>query len=84
MSVAAINMQEQRIGFLVPLTEFGKAYDGPPADIAKYQEAWRQLIAKSHRRQIELANEKEQGTQPPQVGAPRQPGAQVPDQPPAH
>ena len=89
MSVAAINMQEQRIGFLVPLTEFGEAYDGPPADTAKYQEAWRQLIAKSHRRQIELANEiaaqqKEQGTQPPQVGAPPQPGAQVPAQPPAH
>ncbi len=56
MSVAALNMQQQRIGFQVPLTNFAKVYDGPPADIAKYQEAWGELLEKSHQRQIELAN----------------------------
>ena len=76
MSVAAIDMQQQRMGFLVPLTEFGKAYVGPPTDTAKYQEAWRQLVAKSHQRQIELANkiaaqQTEQGAkQPPSRSAP--------------
>jgi invasion protein IalB len=87
MIVAAMNMQQKTIGFLVPLTEFGKAYDGPPADNAKYEEAWGQLMERSSQRKIELANkiaeqQKEQGTQQPQAGAPPQAGAQVPAQPP--
>ena len=81
MIVAAMNMQQQRIGFPVPLTEFGKAYDGPPADTAKYQEAWRQLVEKSNQRQIELAKkvaQQQQSAQQPQAGAPPQVGVQVP------
>jgi hypothetical protein len=57
ISVAAINTQKKRMGFVVPLTEFGKAYNGPPADAAKYKEAWEQLLEKSHRREIEVADE---------------------------
>ena len=77
MSVAAINMQKKRMGFVVPLTEFSKAYDGPPADTAKYKEAWAQLLEKSHQREIEVADEiaaqqKKQGTET-QVGGPLQP-----------
>jgi invasion protein IalB len=87
MIVAALNMQQHRMGFPVPLTGFGKSYDGPPADNAKYQEAWGQLMEKSRQRKIALANKmaaqlKEQGTQQPQAGAPPQAGAQVPAQPP--
>jgi len=81
MIVAAMNMQQQRIGFPVPLTEFGKAYDGPPADTAKYQEAWRQLVEKSNQRQIELAKkvaQQQQSAQQPQAGAPPQVSVQVP------
>ena len=87
MIVAAMNMQQKSMGFPVPLTGFGKAYDGPPVDNAKYQEAWGQLMEKSRQRKIALANkmaaqQKERGTQQPLVGAPSQAGAQVPAQPP--
>jgi invasion protein IalB len=87
MIVAALNMQQKTMGFMVPLTEFRQVYDGPPADNAKYEEAWGQLMEKSRQRKIELANKMaaqqgERGTQQPQVGAPSQAGAQVPAQPP--
>ena len=81
MTVAAMNAQERRVGFPVPLTEFGKVYDGPPADPAKYQEALRQLVEKSNQRQLEINKkdaQQQQGTQQPQVGAP------VPAQAPSH
>jgi invasion protein IalB len=89
MIVAAINMQQKRLGFPVPLTGFGKAYDGAPADNAKYEEAWRQLMEKSRQRQIDASKKaaeqnKGQGTQQPQAGAPPQAGVQVPIKPPAH
>jgi invasion protein IalB len=73
--VAAINMQRKGMGFPVPLTGFGKAYDGPPADNAKYAEALRQLMEQSRQRQIELAKKAP-------AGAP-QAGAQISAQPPA-
>lgn len=87
--VAVMNMQQKTMGFSVPLTGFGKAYDGPPADNAKYEEARRQMMEKSRQRQIELANKvaeqkKEQGAEQPQAGATPQAGAQVPAQLPAY
>jgi invasion protein IalB len=87
--VAAMNMQQKTMGFPVRLTGFGKAFDGPPVDNAKYEEARRQMMEQSRQRQIELANkvaeqQKLQGAQQPQAGAPSQAGAQVPAQPPAH
>ena len=87
MIVAAVNVQQKTIGLKVPLTGFGKAYNGPPADNAKYEEAQRQMMETIRQRQIDLANKvadqkKVQGAEQPQAGAPPQAGAQVPTQPP--
>ena len=55
MVVAAMNMQQKAMAFPVPLTGFGKTFDGPPADNAKYEEAQRQMMETIRQRQIELA-----------------------------
>jgi invasion protein IalB len=86
MVVAAMNMQQKALAFPVPLTDFGKTFDGPPADNAKYEEAQRQMMETIRQRQIDLANKvadqkKMQGGEQPQAGAP-QTGTQVPAQPP--
>jgi invasion protein IalB len=80
MVIAAMNMQQKAMAFPVPLTGFGKAYDGPPADNAKYEEAQRQMMETIRQRQIEL-QKKVRGAEQPQAGAP-QAGTQVPAQPP--
>ena len=54
MVVAAMNMQQKAMAFPVPLTGFGKTFDGPPADNAKYEEAQRQMMETIRQRQIEL------------------------------
>jgi invasion protein IalB len=84
--VAAVNLQKKAIGFPVPLVGLAKAYDGPPIDNAKYQEARRQLMEMIRKRQIELANKaaeaeknKDQAGQPT-AGGQAQAGA-VPSQP---
>jgi hypothetical protein len=74
MIVAAMSMQQKSMSFLVPLTALGEVFDGPPVDNVKYEEA--------RQRQIELANkiaaqQKEQGTQQPQVGVLPRAGARV-------
>ena len=51
MVVAAMNMQQKALAFPVPLTGFGKTFDGPPADNAKYEEAQRQMMETIHQRQ---------------------------------
>ena len=86
MVVAAMNMQQKALAFPVPLTDFGKTFDGPRADNAKYEEAQRQMMETIRQRQIDLANKvadqkKMQGGEQPQAGAP-QAGTQVPAQPP--
>ncbi len=86
MVVAAMNMQQKAMAFPVPLTGFGKTFDGPPADNAKYEEAQHQMMETIRQRQIDLANKvadqkKVQGGEQPQAGAP-QAGTQVPPQPP--
>ena len=80
MIVAAMNMQQKTMAFPVPLTGFGKTFDGPPVDNAKYEEAQRQMMETIRQRQIDLAN-KVKGAEQPQAGAP-QAGTQVPAQPP--
>jgi invasion protein IalB len=75
MIVTALNMQQKSIGFPVPLTGFGEAFDGPPVDNVKYEEA--------RQRQIALANKiaaqhKEQGTRQSEAGAPPKAGDGVP------
>ena len=56
MVVAAVNLQRKAIGFPVPLAGFSKAYDGPPVDNAKYQQARQQLMEMIRKRQQELAS----------------------------
>ena len=51
MVVAAMNMQQKALAFPVPLTGFGKTFDGSPADNAKYEEARRQMMETIHQRQ---------------------------------
>jgi hypothetical protein len=55
MVVAAMNMQQKAMAFPVPLTGFGKTFDGPPVDNAKYEEARRLIMEKFRQRQIDLA-----------------------------
>ena len=56
MVVAAVNLQRKAIGFPVPLAGFSKAYEGPPVDNAKYQQARQQLMEMIRKRQQELAS----------------------------
>ena len=81
--VAAVNLQKKAIGFPVPLVGLAKAFDGPPIDNAKYQEARRQLMEMIRKRQIELANKaaeaeknKAQGGQPAANGQAQAAGSQ--------
>ena len=81
MVVAAVNLQRKAIGFPVPLQGFAKAYDGPPVDNAKYQEARKQVMEMIRKRQAELASkaadaESKKGQAQP--GAPATPGAPAP------
>jgi invasion protein IalB len=73
MVVAAMNIQQKTMGFPVPLTGFGKAYDGPPVDNAKYEESRRQLMEVFRKRQAELAAKAAQAEQ--QKGAAGAPAA---------
>ena len=73
MVVAAVNLQKKAIGFPVPLVGFGKAFDGPPVDNAKYQEARRELMELIRKRQAELASKAQAGGQP----SAGQPGGQA-------
>lgn len=63
MMVAAMNIQQKTMGFPVPLTGFGKAYDGPPVDNAKYEEQRRQLMEVFRKRQAELAAKAQEAQQ---------------------
>jgi invasion protein IalB len=73
MVVAAMNIQQKTMGFPVPLTGFGKAYDGTPVDNAKYEESRRQLMEVFRKRQAELAAKAAQAEQ--QKGATGAPAA---------
>ena len=77
MVVAAMNMQQKAMAFPVQLTGFGKTFDGPPVDNAKYEEARRQMMEKFRQRQIDLANKTGEAKQ--KAGPARLPG-----QPPAN
>ena len=61
MIVAAMNMQQKTMAFQVPLTGFGKTFDGPPADNAKYEEAQRQMMETIRQRQIQAPEESSRG-----------------------
>ena len=73
MVVAAMNIQQKTMGFPVPLAGFGKAFDGPPVDNAKYEASRRQLMEVFRKRQAELAAKAAQAEQ--QKGAAGAPAA---------
>lgn len=75
MVVAAMNIQQKTMGFPVPLTGFGKAYDGPPVDSAKYEESRRQLMEMFRKRQADLAAKAAEAEKNKQAG---QPAGQMP------
>jgi len=80
MVVAAMNMQQKAMAFPVQLTDFGKTFDGPPVDNAKYEEARRQMMEKFRQRQIELANKaaKEEQKKAAPATPPSQPAPATP------
>ena len=75
MIVAAMNMQQKAMAFPVPLTGFAKAFDGPPVDNAKYEEARRAMMDKFRQRQMELANKAKDQAGQAQAGAAPAPAA---------
>ena len=82
MVVAAMNMQQKAMAFPVPLTDFGKTFDGPPVDNAKYEEARRLIMEKFRQRQIDLVNKAAEAQQKKdqagdQTVAPADPNATV-------
>jgi invasion protein IalB len=65
LTVAAVNVQQKTMAFLVPLLGFAKTWEGAPADMAKYQAARHHML--------EFARKTAETQR-----AARQPGAQVP------
>ena len=63
--MAAVNVQQKTMGFLVPLLGFRKTWEGAPVDAAKYQAARRQMLDFARK-----TAEKQRAAQ--------QPGAQLP------
>ncbi len=55
MVVATIAISGKPIGFPVPLSGFGKAYDGKPIDGDKYASARKKMMQEIRKRQVELA-----------------------------
>jgi len=54
IDVLAINNIGKTVGFPIPLAGFTKAYDGPPVDTKKYQQARSRLMKLIQSRQAEL------------------------------
>jgi invasion protein IalB len=68
--VQAINSTGQPISLVLPLTDFAKAYDGPPTDPKVFEEQQKKLQEELQRR-AEEARKKLEGQQPaPQSAAP--------------
>jgi invasion protein IalB len=62
--IQGINGAGQPISLVVPLTDFAKAYDGPPTDPKKFEEQQKQLQDELQKR-AEDARKKLEGQQPP-------------------
>jgi invasion protein IalB len=85
LSVAFVNLQGQAHALPVDLTGFSKAYDGPPADAAKYREARGKLIEALRQRQAALAaqvNDRRTTSPMGEGPSPSQPQPAYPDGPP--
>jgi invasion protein IalB len=67
--VQAINANGQPISVVLPLADFGKAYDGPPTD-PKVFEAQQQKLQEELQKRAEAARKKLEDTQPGASAAP--------------
>ncbi len=65
--VQAINSTGQPISLVLPLTDFAKAYDGPPTDPKVFEEQQKKLQEELQKRADDARKklESQQGTQPP-------------------
>jgi hypothetical protein len=68
-----MHWQQKAMAFPVQLTDFGKTFDGPPVENAKYEEARRRLMEKFRQRQIELVNKAAEAEQK-KAGPAKSPG----------
>ncbi|HVV63405.1 MAG TPA: invasion associated locus B family protein [Pseudolabrys sp.] len=72
LTVQAINMQGTAISLPLPLTDFAKAYDGPPTDPKAFEEQQRKLQEALQKKAAE-AQKKLESQQPAAPGAPAAP-----------
>jgi invasion protein IalB len=70
--VQAINSTGQPISLVLPLTDFGKAYDGPPTDPKVFEEQQKKLQEELQRRADEARKKLESQQSQPQAQAPKQ------------
>jgi invasion protein IalB len=70
--VQAINSTGQPISLVLPLTDFGKAYDGPPTDPKVFEEQQKKLQEELQRRADEARKKLESQQGQPQAQAPKQ------------
>jgi invasion protein IalB len=71
--VQAINSTGQPISLVMPLTDFAKAYDGPPTDPKVFEEQQKKLQEELQRRADEARKKLEQQQSQPQAQAPAPP-----------
>jgi invasion protein IalB len=69
--VQAINSTGQPISLVLPLTDFAKAYDGPPTDPKKFEEDQKKLQEELQRRAEEARKKLENQQGQPQAQAPK-------------
>jgi hypothetical protein len=72
LTVQAINMQGTPVSLPMPLTDFAKAYDGPPTDPKAFEEQQRKLQEELQKK-AEEARKKLEGSQSQQTPAPAAP-----------
>jgi invasion protein IalB len=70
--VQAINSTGQPISLVLPLTDFAKAYDGPPTDPKVFEEQQKKLQEELQRRADEARKKLESQQSQPQAQAPKQ------------
>ena len=72
LTIQAINLAGSPISFPLPLTDFGKANEGPPTDPKVFEEQQRKLQEELQKRADEARKRLE--ANPPPGGAPAAPG----------
>jgi len=70
LTVQAINMQGSAISLPLPLTDFAKAYDGPPTDPKVFEEQQRKLQEELQKKAEEARKKLESQNQQPAAQAP--------------